>query len=225
MGPGFPSREPEVPLTIVPETPSRLVVIHPLVVRITHWINAVAVFCMLFSGWAIYNASPLFPFAFPKWATLGGWLGGALAWHFAAMWLFALNGLAYLIYGLLARHFATTFLPLSPGAIWRDARAALRFRLVHRIGRYNAVQRLAYGVAIALGLLLVASGCALWKPVQWQALANLFGGYEWARRVHFAAMAGLGGFILLHLALVAIVPSTLLAMITGRARVTEETVR
>ncbi|MCJ2036799.1 cytochrome b/b6 domain-containing protein [Methylobacterium sp. J-068] len=209
-------------MTIVPETPSRLLVIHPLVVRITHWINAVAVFCMLFSGWAIYNASPLFPFVFPKWAILGGWLGGALAWHFAAMWLFVLNGLAYVAYGLLARHFATAFLPLSPGAVWRDARAALALRLNHRVGRYNAVQRLAYLAAIVLGLLLVASGCALWKPVQWQALANLFGGYEWARRVHFFAMAGLAGFILLHLALVVVVPSTLPAMITGRARVTGE---
>lgn len=194
-------------------------------VRITHWINAVAVFCMLFSGWAIYNASPLFPFVFPKWATLGGWLGGALAWHFAAMWLFALNGLAYLLYGLAARHFATAFLPLSPRAVWRDARAALRLRLSHRVGQYNAVQRLAYVAALILGVTLVASGCALWKPVQWQGLANLFGGYEWARRVHFFAMAGLAGFILLHLALVLIVPSTLVAMITGRARVTEEPVR
>jgi thiosulfate reductase cytochrome b subunit len=209
-------------LTILPETPARLTVIHPLAVRITHWINAVAVFCMLFSGWAIYNASPLFPFAFPKWAVLGGWLGGALAWHFAAMWLFALNGLAYLAYGLVARHFATAFLPLSPGAVWRDARAALRLRLSHRVGRYNAVQRLAYVAAVVLGVTLVASGCALWKPVQWQALTNLFGGYEWARRVHFLAMAGLASFILLHLALVAIVPSTLVAMITGRARVAEE---
>lgn len=201
------------------DTRSRILVIHPLVVRVTHWINAVAVFCMLFSGWAIYNASPFFPFAFPKWATLGGWLGGALAWHFAAMWLFALNGLVYLLYGLFARHFARSFLPLTPAAVWRDALAALRLRLSHRIGEYNAVQRLAYLVAFALGLLLLASGLALWKPVQLQGLANLFGGYEWARRVHFLAMSGLVGFILLHLALVILVPRTLVAMITGRARV------
>ncbi|NEU12995.1 cytochrome b/b6 domain-containing protein [Methylobacterium sp. BTF04] len=207
-------------MTLVPDTPSRLIVIHPLIVRITHWINAVAVFCMLFSGWAIYNASPFFPFEFPKWATLGGWLGGALAWHFAAMWLFALNGLAYTLYGLFARHFSRTFFPVSPAAVWRDARAALRLRLAHRLGQYNAVQRLAYVVAFLLGILLLASGLALWKPVQFQSLAGLFGGYEWARRVHFIAMSGLVGFILLHLALVLIVPSTLVAMITGRARVT-----
>ncbi|MCJ2127631.1 cytochrome b/b6 domain-containing protein [Methylobacterium sp. E-045] len=199
--------------------PSRITVIHPLVVRVTHWINAVAVFCMLFSGWAIYNASPFFPIVFPKWATLGGWLGGALAWHFAAMWLFALNGLAYVLYGLFARHFAKSFLPVSPRAFWRDASDAVRLRLVHRIGEYNAVQRVAYLVAFLLGILLVASGLALWKPIQLQGLASLFGGYEWARRVHFLAMSGLVGFILLHLALVILVPRTLVAMVTGRARI------
>ena len=207
-----------------PDIPARRVVIHPLVVRLTHWINAVAVFCMIFSGWAIYNASPFFPFAFPKWATLGGWLGGALAWHFAAMWLFALNGLAYTLYGLVARHFSRTFFPLSPVAIWRDARAALTFRLAHSAGHYNAVQRLAYVVAFLLGVLLLASGLALWKPVQFHTLASLFGGYEWARRVHFLAMSGLVGFILLHLALVVLVPRTLVAMITGRARVPADAV-
>ncbi|MCC0806229.1 cytochrome b/b6 domain-containing protein [Methylobacterium sp. W2] len=206
-------------MTISSNTQFRITVIHPLVVRVTHWINAVAVFCMLFSGWAIYNASPFFPFVFPKWATLGGWLGGALAWHFAAMWLFALNGLAYVLYGLFARHFARSFLPLSPRALWRDATDAVRLRLAHRIGEYNAVQRLAYLVAFLLGILLVASGLALWKPVQLQGLAALFGGYEGARRVHFFAMSGLVGFILLHLALVILVPRTLVAMVTGRARI------
>ncbi|MBD8903224.1 MULTISPECIES: cytochrome b/b6 domain-containing protein [Methylobacterium] len=206
-------------MTVSSNTQFRITVIHPLIVRVTHWINAVAVFCMLFSGWAIYNASPFFPFVFPKWATLGGWLGGALAWHFAAMWLFALNGLAYVLYGLFARHFARSFLPLSPRAFWRDAADAVRLRLAHRIGEYNAVQRVAYLVAFLLGILLVASGLALWKPVQLQGLAALFGGYEWARRVHFLAMSGLVGFILLHLALVILVPRTLVAMVTGRARI------
>lgn len=206
-------------MTIVPDSPARVVVIHPLVVRITHWLNAAAVFCMISSGWAIYNASPLFAFDFPKWATLGGWLGGALAWHFAAMWLFVLNGLAYTVYGFAGRHFARTFFPLSPARIWRDLKAALGLRLAHRLGQYNAVQQVAYVVAFGLGLVLLASGLALWKPVQLQGLAGVFGGYEWARRVHFLAMSGLVGFILVHLALVVLVPSTLTAMITGRARV------
>jgi len=199
--------------------PLRLVVIHPLIVRVTHWLNAVAIVCMVMSGWAIYNASPLFPFTFPRWATLGGWLGGAIAWHLAAMWLLVGNGLVYFAYGLVGRHFMRSFLPLTPGLVWRDLREALTFRLKHSLGAYNAVQRLAYVVVLLLGILAVASGLVLWKPVQLQTLAALLGGYEVARRLHFIAMAGIVGFIVLHLALVILVPQTLIAMITGRARV------
>ncbi|MGI4954524.1 MAG: cytochrome b/b6 domain-containing protein [Janthinobacterium lividum] len=199
--------------------PIRLVVIHPLIVRVTHWLNAVAIVCMVMSGWAIYNASPLFPFTFPRWATLGGWLGGAIAWHLTAMWLLLGNGLVYFAYGLVGRHFMRSFLPLTPGLVWRDLREALTFRLKHSLGAYNAVQRLAYVVVLLLGILAVASGLVLWKPVQLQTLAAVLGGYEVARRLHFIAMAGIVGFIVLHLALVILVPQTLIAMITGRARV------
>ena len=72
-------------------------VIQPAWVRIVHWINAVAMVLMIMSGWQIYNASPLFDFTFSKSITLGGWLGGALLWHFAAMWLLMVNGLVYLV--------------------------------------------------------------------------------------------------------------------------------
>ncbi len=195
------------------------VVIHPLVVRVTHWLNAIALIAMIMSGWQIYNASPLFPFTFPRWATLGGWLGGAIAWHLAAMWLLVGNGLVYFAYGLVGRHFMRSFLPLTPRLVWRDLRAALSLRLTHRLGAYNAVQRLAYVVVLLLGVLAVASGLSLWKPVQLHALASLMGGYEVARRVHFIAMAGIAGFIVLHLVLVMLVPGTLIAMITGHARV------
>ena len=195
------------------------VVIHPLVVRVTHWLNAIALVAMIMSGWQIYNASPLFPFTFPRWATLGGWLGGAIAWHLAAMWLLVGNGMVYFAYGLLGRHFMRSFLPLTPRLVWRDLRAALSLRLSHRLGAYNAVQRLAYVVVLLLGVLAVGSGLSLWKPVQLHALASLMGGYEVARRVHFIAMAGIAGFIVLHLVLVMLVPGTLIAMITGRARV------
>ena len=104
-------------------------VIHPLIVRLTHWINAFAIIIMIASGWKIYDASPIFPFMFPHWMTLGGWLGGALGWHFAAMWLLVGNGLVYLSFGFASGHFRHDFLPLSPAAIWRDFRAALTFRL------------------------------------------------------------------------------------------------
>ncbi len=198
------------------------ITIHPLIVRVTHWLNAFAMVCMIMSGWRIYNASPLFPFSFPAWATLGGWLGGAIAWHFAAMWLLVGNGLVYLLYGLLSGHLGRSFLPLSPVAIWRDLLAALALRLDHRLGRYNAVQRLLYVVVLVLGVLAVASGLALWKPVQLQALTELLGGYEVARRVHFLAMAGIVGFILVHLILVVLVPRSLPPMVTGRARAQDE---
>lgn len=190
--------------------------IHPLVVRITHWINAFAMICMIASGWRIYNASPLFDFTFPNSLTLGGWLAGALAWHFAAMWLLVINGLAYLIYGLASGHLRRRLLPLTPRMIGEDAQAALELRLVHSPGRYNAIQKLAYiGVGLT-GILVVASGLAIWKPVQFQLLTALFGGYDIARIVHFAAMAGIVLFVLIHLALVALVPATLGPMITGR---------
>jgi len=196
-----------------------LTVIHPLVVRVTHWLNAFAIVCMVMSGWQIYNASPLFGFSFPHWATLGGWLGGAIAWHLAAMWLLVVNGVVYFAYGVAGRHFMRSFLPIGPGAVWRDLKEALSFRLVHKLGTYNAVQRLLYIVVLALGLAAVLSGVGLWKPVQFQGLVGLLGGYEFVRRIHFVAMAGVVAFVVVHLALVAIVPSTLRAMITGRARV------
>ena len=199
--------------------PIQVMAIHPLVVRLTHWLNAVAITCMVMSGWGIYNASPLFPFTFPRWATLGGWLGGSIAWHLAAMWLLVGNALVYFAYGLFGRHFLRAFLPLTPRLVWRDLREALTLRLRHKLGAYNAVQRLAYVVVLLCGVLALASGLALWKPVQLHWLAAALGGYEVARRLHFLAMAGIVGFVVLHLTLVALVPRTLIAMITGRARI------
>jgi thiosulfate reductase cytochrome b subunit len=189
--------------------------IHPLAVRLTHWVNAFAMVCMIMSGWRIYDASPLFGFTFPHWMTLGGWLGGAIAWHFAAMWLLFVNGLAYIVYGLLSGHFRQSFLPLSPTAVWVDLKAALTFRLPHALGHYNAVQRLLYTVVILLGIAAILSGLAIWKPVQLAPLTGLLGGYEAARVVHFVAMSGIVGFVIVHLALVALVPKTLPPMIVG----------
>lgn len=191
--------------------------IHPLAVRITHWTNAAAMTVMIASSWNIYNASPLFSFMFPTWLTLGGWLGGALAWHFAAMWLLSGNFTIYLGYGLVSGHIGRRLFPLRLREIRRGATLALCFRLPHDGSQYNAVQRLLYvlaGVAIALA---IVSGLAIWKPVQFYPLTFALGGYEIARRVHFFAMAGIVGFIVVHLALVAIVPRTLRPMVTGRA--------
>ena len=191
--------------------------IHPSWVRISHALNAAAVLVMVASGWRIYNASPLFGFAFPEAITLGGWLAGALQWHFAAMWLLATNGLAYLVLNLTTGRLFRRFLPLSPRGVLRDVAAALRGRLAHDDPRrYNQVQRLAYLFVMLDVALLVISGLVLWKSVQFGMLRELMGGYEAARRVHFAAMAALVGFVAVHLVMVALVPRTLRAMVLGK---------
>lgn len=193
--------------------------IHPVVVRVTHWINVVAIVIMVMSGWRIYNASPLFAFKIPGDITLGGWLGGALQWHFAAMWLLAANGLLYLAYGVLSGHFRRKFWPISPRAVIADVLAALRGHLAHAdLSVYNAAQRAAYATLILAIVVLVFSGLAIWKPVQLQFLAGLMGGYEGARLVHFVAMALTVCVVAVHVVMVALVPKTFLTMITGRLR-------
>ena len=195
--------------------------IHPLPVRVAHAVNAFAMVCMLMSGWAIYNASPIFAFSFPVWATVGGWLGGSIAWHFAAMWLLAANGLVYFAYGFASGHFRRVLLPIRKDELMRDLRQAARFELPHRLGVYNAVQRFLYIVVLLLGVLVVASGLSIWKPVQLLWLTEFFGGYDVAREVHFIAMAGIAGFIVIHLLLALIVPRTILPMISGSAAARE----
>ncbi|OZB35882.1 MAG: cytochrome B [Halothiobacillus sp. 14-56-357] len=191
--------------------------IHPVWLRLTHWVNALAVLIMIGSGWRIYNASPLFGFSFPNDITLGGWLGGALDWHFAAMWILVANGLIYLLFNGVSRRFWHKFFPLSPRAVWTDIKAALRGRLSHADARrYNSVQKTAYLFAVLDLVLLVLSGLVLWKSVQFPILAFLLGGYETARYVHFFSMAFLVGFIAIHLLMVLLVPRSLLAMTRGR---------
>jgi thiosulfate reductase cytochrome b subunit len=192
-------------------------VIHPAWVRITHWINALAMLVMIGSGWEIYNASPLFGFTFPGSITLGGWLAGALLWHFAAMWVLAVNGLIYITLGLITGRFRKKLLPIRPGDVIADAKAALTFRLSHDdISVYNAVQRLLYVGVILAGVVIVLSGLSIWKPVQLQELTAVFGGYDTARFVHFFAMAAIVGFLVLHVLLALVVPKSLKAMVTGR---------
>lgn len=202
------------------ETPSTpMVLVHPLLVRVTHWINALAIFIMVFSGWRIYNAAPLFDFKFPKIITLGGWLGGAIQWHFAAMWLLVLNGLIYVAYGIASGRFRNRFLPVTPRAVLNDVRDAFRGKLAHDdLSVYNAAQRAAYIAVILCAIVLVLSGLAIWKPVQLQELAALFGGFEGARLVHFLAMALLSLIVVVHVIMVILVPRTFPIMITGRTR-------
>jgi thiosulfate reductase cytochrome b subunit len=192
-------------------------VIHPAWVRITHWVNALAMLVMIGSGWEIYNASPLFGFSFPRSITLGGWLAGALLWHFAAMWVLAVNGLVYIVLGILTGRFRRKLLPIRPGEVVADMKAALTFKLSHDdISVYNSVQRLLYVGVILAGIVIVLSGLAIWKPIQLQELTALFGGYDAARYVHFFAMAAIVGFLVVHVLLALIVPKSLKAMVTGR---------
>jgi len=193
--------------------------VHPLVVRVTHWINVLAVLVMVTSGWQIYNASPLFAFSFPDALTLGGWLAGGLQWHFAAMWLLAINGLVYAVYGIVSGHFRRKLLPISPRAVLHDVGQALRGKLAHEdLTVYNAAQRAAYLALILSLVLLILSGLAIWKPVQLQELAALMGGYEGARLLHFFAMALMVFIVIVHVVMVALVPRTFPSMITGRLR-------
>jgi thiosulfate reductase cytochrome b subunit len=192
-------------------------VIHPGWVRVTHWINALAMLMMIGSGWQIYNASPLFGFTFPSEIALGNWLAGALLWHFAAMWLLVINGIVYVALGILTGRFRRKLFPIRPREVWRDLSAALRGRLAHDdLSVYNAVQRLLYVGILLTGVVIVLSGLSIWKPVQFHALTTFFGGYNTARYVHFAAMAAIVAFLVVHVALAVLVPKSLRAMITGR---------
>jgi thiosulfate reductase cytochrome b subunit len=191
--------------------------IHPAWLRATHWLNALAVVILAMSGWRIYNAAPFLDFKFAKAVTLGGWLGGAIQWHFAAMWLLAANGLVYLLCNVGTGRLRAKFFPLSLRTIVADLFAALRGHLSHAdLRQYNALQRAAYLFVMVDAVLLVLSGLVLWKSVQFPLLRELLGGYETARRVHFFAMAALVAFVMVHLAMVALVPRTLLAMVRGR---------
>ncbi|MDN4572935.1 thioredoxin reductase [Pandoraea cepalis] len=199
------------------QPPVRTGPVQPGWLRVTHWLNALAVLAMVTSGWRIYNASPIFGFRFPNELTLGGWLGGALRWHFAAMWLLAANGLVYLLFNVSSGRLSRRFFPLTLRGVVRDALAALRGRLAHDDPhQYNQVQRIAYLFAVLDLVLLVASGLAIWKPVQLGWLCALFGGFQGARWVHFLAMSGLVAFVAIHVVMVALVPRTLRTMITGR---------
>jgi thiosulfate reductase cytochrome b subunit len=189
--------------------------IHPLGLRVMHWLNAFAIVMMIGSGWQIYDGSPLFNFTFPALITIGGWLGAGIAWHLAFIWLLMGNGLVYLVWGFSSGHFRRKLWPISPRAVLGDLGRAFTFRLGHQKGVYNAVQKLLYAGVIFAGVAVVVSGLGIWKPVQLWFFTDLCGGYFVARYVHFFAMACIVAFSLVHVALVVMVPKVLPSMITG----------
>src|SRR3954454_20339074 len=191
--------------------------LHTLALRIMHWVNALAMILMIASGWEIYNDEVILGWLhFPHRMTIGGGGEGALQWHFAAMWLLMINGLCYLVYGMATRRFRRKLLPISPSEVSATVRDALHFKLGHDdITHYNAVQKLLYVGIIAVIIVQVLSGFAVWKPVQFSELATLFYSFQGSRNVHFIGMVLICGFLLVHVALALLVPKTIGAMVTG----------
>ncbi len=191
--------------------------LHPLPLRVMHWINAVAIFIMIGSGWKIYNDDVIFGFLhFPDWIVIGKWAQYGLQWHFFGMWIFVLNGLAYIAYGIASGRFRRKLFPISVREILSTVGDALRFKLAHDdLTHYNAVQKILYLGIILIGIMIVISGLALWKPVQFSELASLFGSFQTIRLVHFICMSAIVAFLLVHVALALLVPQSLVAMLTG----------
>jgi thiosulfate reductase cytochrome b subunit len=192
-------------------------VLHPLPVRVMHWINAVTMVIMIGSGWKIYNDEVIFGWLhFPEFVTIGKWAQHGLQWHFFGMWILALNGTGYLIHGLATGRFRRMLLPLRVSELIATIRDALRFRLSHDDPtKYNAVQKVLYIGVILIGVMTVVSGLAIWKPVQFSELLALFGTFQTARLVHFLCMTGIVLFMIVHVTLALLVPHTLVAMFTG----------
>jgi len=195
--------------------PQRL--LHPLPIRIMHWTNAAAMILMIGSGWKIYNDEVIFGWLhFPEAVTIGKWAQHGLQWHFFGMWILVLNGLAYLGYGLSTRRFRRMLLPIRIDEFVATVKDALQFRLSHDDPtKYNTVQKLLYVGIITVGILIVLSGLAIWKPIQFSEFLTLFGGFQTARLVHFLCMTAIVGFLIVHVSLALLVPHTLVAMVTG----------
>ncbi len=192
---------------------------HPLIIRITHWVNFIALGIMVTSGMRIYNASPIWDFEFPPALTLGGWLAGARMWHFFAMWLFVVNGLVWFPYNITSRHGRTTtlFRASDASGLLPMILYYLRVRKTHPPAKkYNALQKLAYTTIPLVGLGSILTGLSLYWPVQFSGIAAPFGGYDSARVFHFLFACALVFFFFGHMIMVIIAGwSNFASMITG----------
>jgi Ni/Fe-hydrogenase b-type cytochrome subunit len=205
-----PEKKPEV----VHAAEVRAAYEHPFAIRLTHWVNAVSVFVLVTSGLRIFRAFPSFGpkipeqdlIDIPKAITLGGWLGGALQWHFTFMWLFAASGVVYLSYQLFNGHYRTVlFTPKDIPGVWPMARHYFFFGPKPPVTeQYNPLQKLAYTSTVGFGVLSLLTGLVLYKPAQFSWLAFLFGGFHLTRIWHFASMCGFVSFIPGHLIMVAL---------------------
>ncbi len=195
--------------------------LHPWSIRVMHWTNAVAMLVMITSGWGIYDDDVIIRgFQFGPAFRLGDWAAWSLNWHFAGMWLLVINGVCYLLYGVVTGRLRERLLPIRLGEIRETIRDTLHLMIRHDdLTTYNAVQKVLYIIVILAGISQVATGLAIWKPVQLSWLVVLLGGFQAARVIHFAGMAVIVGFLLVHVLLSLLAPQTLWAMLTGGPRV------
>ena len=273
-----------VPSLSNPRPDSRIVLRHHWLVRVTHWLNAIAVIVLLMTGLNIFGAHPRLYWgdagsveqrerlwletgasppwrnptgwieiagtrfdttgfigvsqspkgttsfvAFPHWATLpsGRDLATARTWHFLFAWVIILNGLAWLLHGLLSGRLWREILPkrrqLTRAHLWNDIveHAKLNFPKGEAALSYEVLQRFAYaGVTLVLIPTVILTGLAMspGMDASWPWLDQLWGGRQSARSVHFLAMSGIAGFLLLHLVLFVLSGPIrqIGAMITGR---------
>ena len=192
---------------------------HPFIIRVTHWLNFIAFGIMVTSGLRIYNASPLFDFKIPVLFTLGGWLAGARQWHFFAMWIFAVNGIIWILYNIASRHGreTTLFSKKDFGEILPMIKYYLRiWKGYPQVKKYNALQKAAYTTIPLAALGAILTGFGIYWPVQFQFITSIFGNYDTARVWHFIFMAGLILFFLGHIFMVLLAGwNNFVSMITG----------
>ncbi len=195
--------------------------LHPVPVRVMHWTNALAMIVMITSGWGIYDDDVILRgLHFPQALRLGEWAAPSLNWHFTGMWLLVLNGLAYLIYGLVTGRLRERLLPIRFFDLVRTVRDTLHLKIAHEdLTTYNAVQKALYVLVILAGVSQVVTGVAIWKPIQFSVFVSLLGGFQSARIIHFMGMSVIVGFLLVHVLLSLLVPQTLWAMLAGGPRV------
>jgi thiosulfate reductase cytochrome b subunit len=166
--------------TATSKRPSRLPS-QALLAKSFHWINIISLLLMIASGLQIYNANPVFGgrsgWHFPTMFTLGGWLAGGRNWHFAIMWIYSLNLLAYGIYIFITRRWKNRFASTS------DIKALKASANVKR--KTFAVHKLVYTAIVPILILAIASGLAMYKPAQLHWLSSLFGNWQTLRTIHF----------------------------------------
>lgn len=194
---------------------SRLVKKHSLATRWFHWVNFPVLAIMIWSGLLVYWANDIYRIGWGDWTlfkffppemykslNLGGQLATGMAWHLTLMWLFSFNGLAYVLY----MGFSGAWRDLLPDRAsfkeaWQVTLYDLKLSKVHPPAKkFNGAQRIAYTSIIVMGAGSLLSGLAIHKPAQLGWLTAIFGGYEFARVVHFVLTLAYVAFFVIHIA-------------------------